>query len=83
MFKTYGLTGQTVKIKLVDKSLKEAYPWNDTEVPVKITAEYPKFLVGTVLPHMNHKGFGNSRPYTVTIPKFDIQRGAFILTTIK
>ena len=83
MFTTYGLTGQTVKIKLVDKSLKEAYPWNDTEVPVKITAEYPKFLVGTVLPHMNHKGVGNSRPYTVTIPKFDIQRGAFKLIKIK
>ena len=55
--------GQTVKIRLADESLSAAYPWEGTTVPVKIVGIYPKFIVCTVLPHKNPKGFRESSPY--------------------
>ena len=76
--KHYGLVGKTVKVK--DRLIKGgAYPWEGCEVPVLITAEYPSFLLGTVLPHRNPRGFGTSRPYPITIDKHEIYIGNMIL----
>jgi len=45
---------------------------------VFVNGEYRKFLDCTVLPHRNIGG-GISRPYPVTIDKFDIFRGVVII----
>ena len=79
--KHYGLTGQTVKAKHKNGDT-DAYPWHGIAVPILITAEYPRFLVGTVLPHHAPKGsgsFGPSHPYTVTLDKHDIHVGVIII----
>lgn len=78
MWKEYGLTGQTVKARL-KRGNSDAYPWEGLTVPVLITAEYPAFLVGTVLPHDHPGGFGKSKPYTITISKHDVAIGEMIL----
>ena len=50
--KHFGLAGQTVRVK--EKStVGSPYPWQGCEVPVLITAEYPAYLLGTVMPHRN------------------------------
>ena len=76
--KHYGLTGQTVKVKH-KKSDTDAYPWQGIAVPVLVTGEYEKFLVGEVLPHYAPNGFGLSRPYPITICKNDIFCGEIII----
>ena len=76
--KEYGLTGQTVKVKL-KAGTSDRYPWNGMEVPVKIVSEYPCFLLGLVLPHRNPKGWGMSAPYQITIHKHDIFIGEMII----
>lgn len=63
MTKNYGLTGQTVTVKRKSGE----------------SAEYPSFLVGTVLPHRHPEGFKESYPYTTTINKHDIQIGEMIV----
>ena len=78
MYKNYGLTGQTVKVKL-KKGDSDAYPWQGQTVPVLITGEYETFLVGEVLPHYAPHGFGLSHPYPITIDKHDIQIGEMIM----
>lgn len=78
MNRTYGLTGKTVKVAHKNKDT-DAYPWNGIAVPILITAEYPTFLVGMVLPHYAPHGFGLSHPYRVTLDKHDIQLGVIIL----
>ena len=76
--KHYGLAGQTVRVK--EKStVGSPYPWGGFEVPVLITAEYPAYLMGTVMPHRNPMGLGISHPYPVTINKFDIHIGNLIV----
>ena len=77
MNKMYGLTGQTVKART--KHETAAYPWQGQTVPIKVTAEFPNFLVGVVLPHNAPKGFGPSKEYTVTLDKHDISTGEMIL----
>lgn len=76
--KHYGLAGQTVKVKHKNGDT-DAYPWNGIAVPVLITAEYPRFLIGTVLPHYAPKGFGLSHPYGVILDKHDIHIGVIII----
>ena len=78
MTKTYGLTGQTVKAR-VKAGHTPAYPWFNKTVPVKITAEYPTFLLGVVLTHFAPNPFGPSQEYTVTLDKHDIATGEMIL----
>jgi len=78
MSKQYGLTGQTVRVSH-KHGHTDAYPWNGIAVPVLIRAEYPTFLVGTVLPHQAPLGFGTSKPYRVTLNKHDIQLGVIII----
>lgn len=76
--KHYGLTGQTVRVR--QKSWQGSpYPWGKMEVPVKITAEYPRFLCGTVMPHRNPFGLGESIPYPITINKHDVFIGEMII----
>ena len=55
------------------------YPWGGIEVPVRVEAEYPTFILATVLPHRSTKGFGISRPYKVTFHKHDIMIGDICL----
>lgn len=77
----YGLTGKTVKVRHKNGDT-DAYPWHGIAVPILITAEYPRFLVGTVLPHHAPFGsgsFGISHPYTVTLDKHDIHIGVIII----
>lgn len=84
MYKHYGLTGETVKVKL-KKGDSDRYPWQGMTVPVLITGEYENFLTGQVLPHYAPGGFGLSHPYPITICKHDIQIGEMIINggTIK
>lgn len=72
------LTGETVKVKHT-KGDTDAYPWSGIAVPILITKEYPKFFIGTVLPHYAPSGFGISKPYTVTLDKHDIKTGVIII----
>ena len=78
MYEHYGLTGKTVKAKHKHGDT-DSYPWDGISVPVLITAEYPMFLVGTVLPHHTPRGLGLSNPYTVTLNKHDILLGVIII----
>lgn len=72
--KHYGLVGQIVEARWRNGT-HPAYPWKGMKVPVEITAEYPKFLCGTVLPHRSRIGLGISRPYPITICKHDVYLG--------
>ncbi len=54
------------------------YPgWFGNNIPVEIEAEYPRFYVCNVLPHVNNRSFGLSGRYIVTIDKVDIEMGIF------
>ena len=78
MYKHYGLTGETVKVKF-KRGDSDAYPWQGITVPVLITGEFENFLVGEVLPHYAPNGFGLSVPYPITINKQDIMIGEMII----
>ena len=78
MYKHYGLTGETVTIKLKQRD-SDRYPFQGMTVSVLITGEYENFLVGEVLPHYAPHGFGLSHPYPITICKHDIQIGKMII----
>ena len=74
----YGLRGQTVRVRSRNEKT-DRNSWNGMEVPVKITAEHPAFLRGTVMPHRNPYGMGISKPYPITITKHDIYTGEMII----
>ena len=78
MYKHYGLMGKTIKARHKQKGT-DAYPWNGIAVPIKITREYPTFLIGVVLPHKAPMGIGSSLPYRISIHKHDIQLGTIII----
>lgn len=88
--KHYGLAGQEIRLRrrkgtateeerLVMIDGLDPYPWGRLEVPVKITAEYPRFLVGTVLIHKGIRGWPTTGEYPITIDKFDIFSGKMII----
>jgi len=79
MFKHYGLEGITVKVRH-KHGHTPAYPWFYKAVPVLIEKETKGYLVGRVLPHRAPGGFGPSLPYRVTMNKFDIEKGIFIIS---
>ncbi|MCC8066426.1 MAG: hypothetical protein LIO94_04915 [Clostridiales bacterium] len=79
MYKHYGLTGQTVKVRRKKLGETDAEPWAYGEQDMKIEGEYEHFLTATVLPHKNPSGTGISKPYPVTIHKFDIQCGDILI----
>ena len=70
-FRTYGLTGQTIKIRSKGQAIEDS-PWGSHQVPVKITGEYPNFLTATVIPHMSPETGRKSGSYPITIHKHDI-----------
>ena len=76
--KHYGLAGKTVKVKQ-KTPVGSPLPWDGLEVTVKITDEYPSYLIGEVMPHRHPGGFGISQPYRVTIKKHDIFTGEMII----
>lgn len=78
MYKTYGLTGETVMVRFKGGD-SDVYPWQNREVPVLVVNEYETFLTVTVLPHRAPKGYGLSKPYPRTIHKHDILIGELII----
>lgn len=73
------MLGKIVHVRLEDKELSSAYPWEGAAVPVKIIGIYPKFIVGAVLPHKNPKGFRESSPYNITISNYDLKTKRIII----
>ena len=69
--------GQQYTVRLKDKSLAHAYPWEGIAVPVKVIGEYEFFYLATVLPHRNERG-SMSKPYNVTFSKQQLKEQAFI-----
>lgn len=69
--------GEQIEVKLMEKSL-DSYPgWYGHYIPVEIIGDYPNFYLCNVLPHINpiNKGFKvYSKPYKITINKWDIGR---------
>lgn len=56
------------------------YPWGDrnSKVPVKVTADNERFYTVEVLPHYAKEGsYAISKPYSVTIDKWDLKHGQF------
>ncbi len=84
MYRQYGLTGETVKLKR-KAGESDAYPWGYAEQTVKILAEYPLYLIAVILPHRHPRGFGISHPYRVCISKHDLKTGEMLINggTIK
>ena len=78
IYKTYGLTGKTVRITVRD-DMFTVVPIKDMTIPVKIVAEYKKFLCGIVLPHQNPAGIYKSNPYPITIDKYKLFSKAIIM----
>lgn len=78
-----GLVGSKMKCT-VTREAGEGYPFAqyDAPVPVKVIGEYQKFIVCEVLPHIANTTqiFGESKPYRITISKFDLMKGAVKLT---
>ena len=70
-FPFYGLTGQTIKVRAREDST-HYFTWGSAQIPVLVTGEYPDFMTGTVLPHINPVTGKESHPYPVTIHKHDI-----------
>lgn len=65
-----------IKVRINRKTSLESYPWGGGFAPLMIDAIYPKFIVCTVMPHRNPTvSFGTSKPYTVTLDKFEIDYG--------
>lgn len=78
-FKYYGLKPGTKLCAKRRASSGITYPWGDIEVSVRVEAEYPTFILVTVLPHRSPKGFGMSKPYRITFHKHDIMHGDILL----
>lgn len=78
-FKYYGLKPGTELRARSRSSSGTSYPWGDMEVPVRVEAEYPTFILVTVLPHYNLNGFSMTKPYRVTFHKHDIMHGDVLL----
>lgn len=71
--------GETVYVLF--KNSSDSYTWGSIYVPVFIDKEFSYFFTGTVLPHKNPHGDGESYPYNVTLNKFDIDNRITIVKT--
>ena len=49
--------------------------WNEW-IPIEIIKEYKYFYTVRVPPHQRREGLGMSRPYPLTLDKFDLRTGA-------
>lgn len=78
IYKTYDITGKTVRITVRDDTFT-VVPIRDMTIPVKIVAEYKKFLCGIVQPHQNPAGIYKSTPYPLTIDKYKLFSKAIIM----
>lgn len=78
IYKTYGLTGKTVTVTVRDDTFT-VVPIQRLPIPVRIVAEYPKFLCGIVLPHQNPAGIYKSYPYPITIDKYKLFSKAIVM----
>ena len=73
------VVGEQIEVKLMEKgNSTDVYPgWFGHYIPIEIIADYPKFYLCRVLPHINpmNKGYKTySKPYQITINKWDIGR---------
>jgi len=54
----------------------DAYIFGGVYLPLRIIAEYPEWWLTEVLPHRNEKScYGLSKPYRMTIRKWDVECG--------
>lgn len=69
-YKWYGYTGKEMLLKWNDSP---DTIWDDCWIPVKIIAEYPRYLVAEVLPHINpNRSMGKSKPYRIGVNKMNL-----------
>lgn len=61
------------------------YPFSSegVSVPVRVLEEYPRWYLCLVLPHKNPRGFGESIPYRITVPKYDITSGFVKISNVR
>ena len=78
IYRTYDITGKVVKLTVRDDTFS-VIPIQNLPIPVRIVAEYPKFLCGIVLPHQNPAGIYKSYPYPITIDKYKLFSKAIIM----
>ena len=68
--------GQELEVQLTDPPPKLSELIRGVWLPVKIIGEYQWFFIAEVLPHINPiLSWGMSRPYRLSLGKFDIMRG--------
>jgi len=73
-YKHYGLTGKEIDIKFNNSF--DNFLYHDLWLPAKVVAEYPKFLIVEILPHINlNQSMGISKPYQVGVNKMRIHFG--------
>ena len=74
LYRHYNITGEEMKVKF--NSSFDNVLYKDIWLPVKIIAEYPKFLLVEVLSHFNpNGGYDFSIPYRRCINKMAIEFG--------
>lgn len=66
--------GELIKVKLNDSF--DNYLYHDVWLPAEVVAEYPKFIIVEILPHVNpNQHLGESHPYKIGINKLSIHFG--------
>lgn len=73
-YKTYNLTGKAIRIKL--NNAWDHFLYHDVWLPAHVVAEYKKFLIVEIDPHVNpNQSLGVSHPYQIGVNKMDIHFG--------
>lgn len=69
IYKDYSyLVGKEIKMMLKESFDSNLY--GNVWLPAKVVAEYPKFIMVEILPHINpNNSFGMSKPYQMGINK--------------
>jgi hypothetical protein len=74
IYKNYGLTDKFLDVKLNDSF--DRFLYKNVWLPCYCVAEYEKFLIVEVLPHINpNASQGESHLYKLTVNKPDIYFG--------
>lgn len=78
--------GATIMLSIASgrTKLAEPYPFAVEDIPVaaKVISEYDNYWLIEIQPHKNPNGWGTSRPYLVTLDKFDIKTSTFSVAVI-
>lgn len=72
------MIGEQIEVMLTESGYSDVYPgWYGAWIPLEIVEDHADFYLCEVLPHINpmNKGFKVfSKPYKITLHKFDIGR---------